>query len=151
MGKTELKVAAIENGTVIDHIPADRVFTVVDILGLQKLDNTITIGCNLKSKKSGKKGVIKISDHYFTDLEIARLACVAPNISISLIRNYEIVDKHTVSLPEQVVDTVKCSNPKCITNHEPMSTRFITTDKKAGKLRCAYCNKEVTVDEIEFK
>lgn len=151
MGKDKLIVAAIENGTVIDHIPASRVFAVVDILGLQELSSTITIGSNLKSGKIGSKGLIKVADHYFSDIEIARIACVAPNIVINTIHNFEVVEKRKVCLPDYVVDTLKCNNPKCITNHEPMATRFITVDKNAGTLRCAYCNKEISVNEIVFK
>ena len=76
--KKELQVAALENGTVIDHIPSEKLFTVVSLLGLKQMSNNITIGFNLESKKLGKKGIIKIADKFFTDDEINRIAVVAP-------------------------------------------------------------------------
>ena len=78
--KQELQVAALENGTVIDHIPSERLFTVVSLLGLEHMSNNITIGFNLKSKKLGTKGIIKIADKFFCDEEINRIAVVAPNV-----------------------------------------------------------------------
>ena len=78
--KQELLVAALENGTVIDHIPSERLFTVVSLLGLEHMSNNITIGFNLKSKKLGTKGIIKIADKFFCDEEINRIAVVAPNV-----------------------------------------------------------------------
>ncbi len=89
-------VAAIENGTVIDHIPAEKTYQVVNLLQLEKMDTPVTIGYNLPSKKIGKKGIIKVANKYFTDEEINRLSVVAPNIGLSIIKDYEIVEKKTV-------------------------------------------------------
>jgi len=89
--KKELQVAALENGTVIDHIPSDKVFTVVSLLDLQNTDGNITIGNNFESKKLGKKGIIKVADRFFTDEEVSRLSVVAPNIKLNIIRHYEVV------------------------------------------------------------
>lgn len=91
--KKELQVAALENGTVIDHIPSDKLFTVVSLLDLQHMDSNITIGNNFESKKLGKKGIIKIAGRFFTDEEISRLSVVAPNMKLNIIRNYEVVEK----------------------------------------------------------
>ena len=82
--KKELQVAALENGTVIDHIPSDKVFTVVSLLDLQNTDGNITIGNNFESKKLGKKGIIKVADRFFTDEEVSRLSVVAPNIKLNI-------------------------------------------------------------------
>ena len=82
--KQELQVAALENGTVIDHIPSERLFTVVSLLGLEHMSNNITIGFNLKSKKLGTKGIIKIADKFFCDEEINRIAVVAPNVKLNI-------------------------------------------------------------------
>ena len=122
--KKELQVAALENGTVIDHIPSEKLFTVVSLLGLEHMNNNITIGFNLNSKKLGKKGIIKIADKFFCDDEINRIAVVAPNVKLNIIRNYEVVEKREVKLPDELRGIVKCANPKCITNNEPMPTRF---------------------------
>ena len=89
--KPKLLVAALENGTVIDHIPCDKVFTVATLLGLQDSDSKITIGNNLNSEKLGKKGLIKVADRFFTDEEISRLSIVAPSVKLNIIRHYEVV------------------------------------------------------------
>ena len=124
--KKELQVAALENGTVIDHIPSEKLFTVVSLLGLKQMSNNITIGFNLQSKKLGKKGI----------------AVVAPNVKLNIIRNYEVVEKRELSLPDELIGIVKCANPKCITNNEPMLTRFHVVDKEKCIIRCHYCEKE---------
>ncbi len=148
--KKELQVAALENGTVIDHIPCDKLFTVVSLLGLKHMHNNITIGFNLNSKKLGTKGIIKIADKFFCDDEINRIAVVAPNAKLNIIRNYAVVEKREISLPNELAGIVKCSNPKCITNNEPMPTRFHVVDKDRCILRCHYCEKEQTRENIEI-
>ena len=114
----ELQVAALQNGTVIDHIPTDKLFTIVSLLGLKNSDSNITIGNNLDSKKLGKKGLIKVADRFFSDEEISRLSIVAPNVQLNIIRDYEVVEKKQVIMPDVVKGIVKCGNPKCITNNE---------------------------------
>ena len=126
-------VAAIENGTVIDHIPSEKTYQVAQLLGLQNLETPVTIGYNLLSKKLGKKGIIKVADKFFTDEEISRLSVVAPNIVLNIIHDYEVVEKKTVVTPEEIKGIVKCNNPKCITNNEPMATYFHVAD---GILTC---------------
>lgn len=149
--KKELAVAALENGTVIDHIPPHSLFKVVDLLGIANLSNSVTIGNNLSSRRYGKKGIIKIADVFFPEETLSRIALVAPNANINVIRNYEIVDKHRVSLPDEIVDIVKCGNPKCISNNEPMSTRFHVVDRENRVIRCHYCEREVSGDDIIIK
>lgn len=146
----ELQVAALENGTVIDHIPSEKLFTVVALLGLEQMNNNITIGFNLKSKKLGTKGIIKIADKYFCDDEINRIAVVTPNAKLNIIRDYEVVEKREVRLPDNLHGIVKCANPKCITNNEPMPTLFHVVDKETCVIRCHYCEKEQKREEIEI-
>ena len=148
--KTERQVAAIKNGTVIDHIPAEKTYEVANLLELQKLENPVTIGYNYPSKKIGKKGIIKVSDKFFTDEEISRLSVVAPNVVLIVIKDYEVVEKKTVETPDELRGIVRCNNPKCITNNEPMSTVFNVVDKKRGILKCHYCDKEQYIDKVEL-
>lgn len=148
--KKELQVAALENGTVIDHIPSDKVFTVVSLLDLQNTDGNITIGNNFESKKLGKKGIIKVADRFFTDEEVSRLSVVAPNIKLNIIRHYEVVEKKQIVMPDELKGIVKCNNPKCITNNEPMQTWFHVVDKELGILKCHYCEKEQQKDNIKL-
>lgn len=143
-------VAAIENGTVIDHIPSEKTYQVAQLLNLDKLSSTVTIGYNYRSKKLGKKGIIKVEDKWFTDEEISRLSVVAPNIVLNIIRDYEVVEKKTVCTPDEIKGIVKCNNPKCITNNEPMPTRFRVTDMAKGLIQCAYCEKEQTLDAVKL-
>lgn len=149
--RKELQVAALCNGTVIDHIPAQEVFKVVSILRLDKLDNPVTIGNNLESKKMGSKGIIKITDRYFADEELSKIAVIAPNVILNIISNYEVVEKKKVELPSVIKGIVKCNNPKCITNNEPMITHFNVTDDQNIELRCYYCNCKISKDEITLK
>jgi aspartate carbamoyltransferase regulatory subunit len=150
MNKEELQVAALENGTVIDHIPTDKLFTIVSLLGLKNSDLNITIGNNLPSKKLGKKGLIKVADRFFSDEEISRLSVVAPNVQLNVIRNYEVVEKKQVIMPDVVKGIVKCGNPKCITNNEPMTTIFHVVSKEKGILKCHYCEKEQNKEAIKL-
>ena len=148
--KKELQVAALENGTAIDHIPPSQLFKVAKLLGLENMDNTITIGNNFHSNKMGSKGMIKISDKFFCDEEINRIALIAPNVILNIIRDYEVVEKKEVKMPDELRGIVKCANPKCITNNEPMKTYFHAVPGKEGVLRCHYCNKEVDLDHVKL-
>ena len=150
MKKEELQVVALKNGTVIDHIPTDKLFTIVSLLGLKNSDLNITIGNNLSSKKLGKKGLIKVADRFFTDEEISRLSVVAPNVKLNIIHNYEVVEKKQVTMPNVVKGIVKCNNPKCITNNEPMTTIFHVISKETGMLKCHYCEKEQNKESIKL-
>lgn len=149
--KQALQVAAIKNGTVIDHIPADKLFTVVNLLKLQKTPQSITIGNNFASQRLGKKGFIKVADRFFSDEEISRLSVVAPNVILNIINDYEIVEKKQVVMPDELRGIVKCPNPKCITNNEPMTTIFHVTDKENGILKCHYCEKEQNKEALKLQ
>lgn len=150
MNKNEMLVAAIQNGTVIDHIPADKTYQVVNLLQLEQLDTQVTIGYNYRSKKLGRKGIIKVEDKFFTDDEISRLSVVAPNIVLNTIRDYEVVEKRAVTTPDELRGIVRCNNPKCITNNEPMATLFHVVDKAQGTIKCHYCEKEQHIDSVEL-
>ena len=149
MKRQELLVAALENGTVIDHIPSAKLFQVINLLHLEEMTKSITIGFNLKSKKMGQKSIIKIADKFFSDEELNQLAVVSPNVTLCVIKDYEVVEKREVVLPEVLRGIVKCPNPKCITNNEPMHTHFhVDTDQKT--LSCHYCNKQVTLENVKL-
>ena len=139
--RKELKVSAIENGTVIDHIPASSVFQVIRILGLEDCKDQILFGTNLESKKYGRKGIIKVSNRFFESDEINKIALAAPSASLIVIRNYQVIEKKKVEVPDQVEKFVKCVNPNCITNHDKVSTRFKVEDKEDIRLQCLYCEK----------
>ena len=150
MDKKERLVAAIENGTVIDHIPAEKTFQVATLLGIQGLEGPVIIGNNFASQKGGRKGIIKVSDKFFTDDEISRLSVIVPNVVLSIIRDYEVVEKKTVVTPDVLRGIVKCNNPKCITNNEPMDTLFHVVNKNLRILKCHYCDKEQEMENVNL-
>ena len=148
--KPALQVSALCNGTVIDHIPADKLFAVVNLLDIPTMSNNVTIGYNLDSKKLGKKGLIKISDRFFTDDEINKISVVAPNVVLNTIRDYNVVEKREVKMPDEIHNIIKCNNLNCITNNEPMTTHFYVVDHESHTLKCRYCEKEVSLDNIKL-
>ncbi len=141
--KKELAVAALRSGTVIDHIPSDKLFKAVRILGIERLDTAVTIGNNLESSKLGSKGIIKVAGVFFPEETLNRIALIAPHAKINIIRDYEVVEKRTVQLPDTIVGIVRCGNPKCITNNEPMRTRFSVVDRDDVTICCDYCGEAV--------
>jgi aspartate carbamoyltransferase regulatory subunit len=149
--KLKLKVSAIKDGTVIDHIPAQYLFKVIKILRLDNIENQITFGTNLESDKLGSKAIIKVSDKFFQDDEINKIALVAPNAKLNIIRDYEVVEKKVVEIPEEITGIVQCFNPKCITNNEKITTRFKVVDTSPIALRCRYCEKHTVGDQIRMQ
>ena len=146
--KQALQVSALCNGTVIDHIPADKLFAVVNLLDIPTMSNNVTIGYNLESKKLGKKGLIKISDRFFTDDEINKISVIAPNVVLNTIRDYKVVEKREVKMPDEIHNIIRCNNLNCITNNEPMETHFYVANRETHTLKCRYCEKEVSLDDI---
>ena len=148
--KKELEVSAIKNGTVIDHIPANVTFKIVQILDLYNYPGAITIGTNLDSITLGRKGIIKIADRYLSDEEIGRLSVVSPDVTLNIIKDYQIVEKKYVKYPKQIIGVVKCTNPKCVTNHQPIPTKMEVFDMNQKSLRCIYCERVMQYGEIEL-
>ncbi|HCE48347.1 MAG TPA: aspartate carbamoyltransferase regulatory subunit [Prevotellaceae bacterium] len=150
MNKEELRVSAIKDGTVIDHIPSNKLLAVVSLLHLENVSSPVTVGYNLKSRKMGKKSLIKIADRYFTDEEINQLSVVSPNVTLCIIKNYDVVEKKQVKMPDDLSGIVRCHNPKCITNNEPMRTLFHVVDKEKGIIKCHYCEKEQSLEKAKL-
>ena len=150
--RTELKVSAIRNGTVIDHIPAENTFRVFALLNLESSSDHVYFGTNLESRKLGKKGIIKISNLFFKPEEISKIALVAPHATLIEIRDYEIVKKEQVLLPEEIHKIVKCVNPKCVTNNQNVPTHFQVIYDHHGKMKlaCRYCEKTMSMEDIAF-
>lgn len=147
----ELKVSAIENGTVIDHIPAAAVFQVIKMLKLDVFDQMVLFGTNLESKKYGSKGIIKVSNKFFKPEELNKISLVAPHASIIEIRDFQVANKTIVEIPDKITGIVKCFNPNCITNIETITTRFDLVDKEDIRLKCHYCEKITVKKNIVFK
>lgn len=148
--KKELAVAALRNGIVIDHIPSRALFKCVKILGLENLDTQLTIGCNLHSSKLESKGIIKVADVNFPEKTLNRIALIAPTAVVNTIRDFEVTEKRPVTLPDTIVGIVKCDNPKCITNNEPMYTRFSVVSRDPVAIKCHYCSHIVKADKANI-
>ena len=146
----ELKVSAIRNGTVIDRIPSHALFKVIDILGLENCENQITFGMNLDSKHLGKKAIIKVTDKYFTEDEINRISLAAPTEKLNIIKEYEVAEKSRVQIPDVAENILRCINPKCITNHEPMITKFRLESRNPLEFQCCYCEKFIDEENFEI-
>jgi len=147
----ELQVSAIKDGTVIDHIPAERLFDVINILGLFNSQEMITFGTNLDSKQLGKKGIIKVANRFFQGEEIDKIALIAPHAKLNTIKNYKVVEKRVVEIPDEIVSIAKCFNPKCITNNESIKTRFIVISQNPIELKCRYCEKITFENQVVIK
>ena len=146
-----LQVSAIKDGTVIDHIPAERLFDVINILGLFNIQEMITFGTNLDSKQLGKKGIIKVANRFFQGEEIDKIALVAPHAKLNIIKNYEVIEKRVVEIPDEIVSIAKCFNPKCITNNENIKTRFTVISQNPIELKCRYCEKITYENQVVIR
>lgn len=144
--KQTLQVSAIKNGTVIDHIPSNCLFKVISLLKLDKIESPMVFATNLESEKIGSKAMIKISDVFFEDTDINKIALIAPQVKLSLIKDYEVVEKKKVKVPDNITGLAKCFNPQCITNHEAVVTKFDVIQQGGIALRCKYCEK-ITIQE----
>ncbi len=140
--KKTLSVAAIENGTVIDHILAGQGMRIVRLLKLASHKNEVTLGLNLPSQSMGYKDLIKVEGRVITSEEANQIAVFAPKAKINIIDDFQVVKKFPVELPKKVVKMLCCPNPRCITNHDPMDTLFYIRSFGEGvELCCKYCEK----------
>ena len=147
----ELKITPIRNGTVIDHITAGYALSVLRILGITGREGfVVSIAMNVPSKKLGKKDIVKVEGRELKAEEVNKIALIAPRATINIIKDYAVVKKIRVNLPEEIEDIVKCRNPTCITNspREPIKPKFKVISREPVKLRCMYCNTTIEIGDI---
>lgn len=133
-----MNIDSIKNGYVIDHIQAGKAMEIYELLRLNELDCQVAIITNAKSKKSGKKDIIKIDREI--DINLDTLGFIDHNITVNVVKEDKIVEKRKLSLPEKVVNVAKCNNPRCITSIEKdLDQIFTLTDKEKEVYRCKYC------------
>jgi aspartate carbamoyltransferase regulatory subunit len=144
------RIPAIRDGIVIDHIPCGNATKVLDILNIQQdTNNVITVGINLFSAKMGKKDVVKIENKKIETKELQKISIIAPNANISFIKNYAVFDKIQITIPDVIIDIIKCNNYNCITNHQNITTKFFKiADDNNMLFRCNHCEKTVPILEI---
>lgn len=150
MKDEKLKVSKIEAGTVIDHIPSGRALTVLQILGIySRTKATVSVLMNVPSEKFGEKDIVKVESRELAEDEIRKIALTAPEATINVIKDFEVVEKMNVEFPETIEGVVECSNPACITNaSEPVIPKFKVVSKSPIKLRCTYCERTTQEDDL---
>lgn len=145
-----LSVAAIDEGTVIDHVPAGKSILLLRLLKLENKGYQITLGLNLPSSRLKSKDLIKIKDWEMTPLEAAKIAIFSPVATINIIHDYKVSHKYTVTLPSTIEHTVCCPNPCCITNYEQSPCYFyVKPHKKEILLTCKYCEQSFYQSDIK--
>lgn len=150
--KSELKIKAIENGTVIDHITANGALHILKILNLPNPQiKNVTVAMNVSSKVNGRKDILKIENRELDSEEINQIALIAPKATINIIRDYKPIVKKKIILPDEIHSIIKCTNSKCITNNtnEPITPKFHVIEKYPPVVRCHYCEKLIKTEDIE--
>lgn len=136
----ERTISLIKEGTVIDHLSHKTVFDLIKILSLDKVeDGIVTVASNLQSTRSGKKGLIKIGSKFLTPEEVNKIALLSPNARMSIIKDYRVQSKTNLTIPKCIKHIIKCNNPKCISNHEQIITKFHLIETSPLKVKCNYC------------
>ena len=142
------QVEAIEHGTVIDHLPPEHTLKAATVLA--QADDQIFVGVNFISKKGVAKGVLKIAHRELDQTSLSQLALIAPEATINIIRDYKVIAKQKVSVPESFINIARCSNPNCVTNFEPCTTQFTVLDGKPLRVRCFHCERSFQSDQLHL-
>ncbi len=148
--KEELRVKKIKNGTVIDHIKAGKGKKVLDILGLENDFTKVTaLLINVPSKRVERKDIVKIENKTLKKEEVDKIALIAPNATWNVIKNYKVVIKNRIEIPDELDGILKCPNPKCVTNmDEPVKSKFKVEEREPIKLRCQYCERLIDLKDV---
>ena len=147
----ELIVRKIKHGTVIDHIPAGNALNVLKILGIRGDEGfRVAIIMNVESKKLGRKDIVKVEGRELNPEEVNKIALIAPTATINIVRDYKVVVKLKVKIPDVIEGIVRCVNPNCITNseREPIKPKFRVVSRDPVKLQCVYCGRYLTREDI---
>ena len=148
--ESTLRVSKIKDGTVIDHITGGHALDVAKILGIaERRASVITIAMNVPSKRLGHKDMVKIEGRFLAGSEVDKIALLAPNATINIVKGYKVVEKQRVKLPDTIKGIVKCDNPACISNStEPVQTRFYVQKAQPLRLKCHYCGHIMEKEDI---
>lgn len=151
MTKT-LPVSAIENGTVIDHIRCGRALRIIHLFHLLNDKNKVTVGLNLSSQQLGLKDLIKIENRVLTQDEANEVVIFAPEATINIVKNFEVIKKVETQLPATITNIFGCANPKCVTYNETAESVFhIQEEGKQVKFICHFCEKNFDRDQVKVK
>lgn len=145
-----LEIPKIKDGTVLDHIPSENIMKLAEILS-DKFKSMVTIGINFESKKLGKKGIIKMEDTFLSEKEVNKIAVLARQGTLNIIKDFNVVKKYPLKIPKVIEEILKCPNPNCITNHEKAKTKFIVNKVEPLAIRCYFCERSFGKDELIFE
>jgi len=153
MSQKNLRIDRIQKGTVIDHIDAGYALTILNLTGLDEASNLMTIGVNVSSQKYGKKDIVKIENVFLDEVQMQQISILSPNATISLIENFEVIEKKKVEIPKVIKKLIVCETKTCISNStkEPIDTEFKVLEEKPLKIQCVYCDRIYKLNEIKFK
>ena len=149
--ETQLLIRRIKEGTVIDHIKAGEALQVLDILGITGREGEIvSVAMNVPSSKIEKKDVVKVANRFLKTQETDKLALVAPQATVNIIRSYKVAEKRKVELPDTFIGLLKCPNPTCISNMkaEPIVPTIDVVDKETPLLKCRFCQRLISPSEF---
>lgn len=141
MTSKKLQVEAIQNGSVIDHIPIHQAIKILSFFKFTKTNEKITIGLNLPTHSGKSKDLIKVENTFISDAQANQLALFAPDATINQIKDFTVVNKFQVQLPDSFIGVLSCPNSNCISHNEPVNTRFYVQNKDNLTLKCHYCEK----------
>jgi aspartate carbamoyltransferase regulatory subunit len=152
MEQSELMVRRIKEGTVIDHIDEGKGLQVLDALRIDGKDGSlITVALNVPSGKSKKKDIIKVENKFLKDDDTNKIAIISPKATINIIKNYKLIEKRRVALPNEIDRIFRCTNPDCITNStEHIESVMDLINKEGMILKCRYCARILDVNEIKY-
>jgi|TARA_B100001758_G_scaffold50464_1_gene40969 aspartate carbamoyltransferase regulatory subunit len=152
MEQSELMVRRIKEGTVIDHIDEGKGLQVLDALRIDGQDGSlITLAMNVPSGKSKKKDIIKVENKFLKDDDTNKIAIIASKATINIIKNYKLIEKRRVALPNEIDKIFRCTNPDCITNStEHIESIMDVIDKEGMVLKCRYCARILDVSKIKY-
>jgi aspartate carbamoyltransferase regulatory subunit len=145
-------VRRIKEGTVLDHIDEGKGLQVLNALRIDGKDGSlITIALNVPSGKFKKKDIIKVENKFLKDDDTNKLAVIAPKATINIIKDYKLIEKRRVALPNEIDRIFRCSNPDCITNStEHIESVMDVIDKEGRVLKCRYCSRVLDVNKLKY-
>lgn len=145
----EMRVSKLRSGAVIDHLRPGTAMKAIQVLGVTD-GSTLSVGMFLESSKMGRKDILKIENKILSQTEIDKIAVLSPEATLCNIRDYQVVQKIKAHLPAEITGIIRCNNPKCITNAEKISTQFSVVTGNPLKVRCRYCERSMSGDEVEL-
>ncbi|MFP4117203.1 MAG: aspartate carbamoyltransferase regulatory subunit [Candidatus Aenigmatarchaeota archaeon] len=148
----DLKVSKISDGTVIDHIPAGRGLDILSLLGLNgDSEKTVSLLMNVKSSKMKRKDIVKVEGRKLKEREVKSVAILAPEATVNIIEDYEVLEKDRLDLPQNIQGFLSCPNPQCVTNtDEPLKAAFKVREREPVLLQCEYCERKFTSFELDI-